>query len=94
MVLQDQELSLRNAVAVAAMGTQAIHAGETQIDLTPLQTVDSAAVAVMLDWQRQAQNLKRQLHFVGVPASLLSLVQLYGLSEFFHLSARVSAERH
>ncbi len=94
MVLQDQELSLRNAVAVAAMGTQAIHAGETQIDLSPLQTVDSSAVAVMLSWQRQAQTLNRQLHFLGVPASLLSLVQLYGLNEFFHLSARVQTERH
>jgi phospholipid transport system transporter-binding protein len=94
MVLQDQELSLRNAVSVSEAGLQAIHAGSDQIDMTPLQTVDSSAVAVMLAWQRQAQSLNRHLQFIGVPASLLSLISLYGLTEFFHLVAAQSTERH
>ncbi len=94
MVLQDQELSLRNAVSVSEAGLQAIHAGSEQIDMTPLQIVDSAAVAVMLAWQRQAQSLNRSLQFIGVPASLISLISLYGLTDFFKLVEATTPERH
>lgn len=94
MVLQDQELSLRNAVSVSEAGLQAIHAGSEQIDMTPLQIVDSAAVAVMLAWQRQAQSLNRSLQFIGVPASLISLISLYGLTDFFKVVEVAKPERH
>lgn len=94
MVLQDQELSLRNAVTVSEAGLQAIHAGSDQIDMTPLTIVDSAAVAVMLAWQRQAQASNRSLQFIGVPASLISLISLYGLTEFFHVVEAAPLERH
>lgn len=94
MILSDQELSLRNAVSVSEAGRQAIHAGTEQIDMTLLRTVDSSAVAVMLTWQRQAQALNRRLQFIGVPASLLSLISLYGLTDFFHLVATNTPERH
>lgn len=94
MILQDQELSLRNAVSVSEAGLQAIHAGTNEFDMTPLQIVDSSAVAVMLSWQRLAQSLNRSLQFIGVPASLLSLISLYGLTEFFHLVAVNTPERH
>ena len=94
MVLQDQELSLRNAVSVSETGLQAIHAGSEQIDMTPLQIVDSAAVVVMLAWQRQAQSLNRSLQFIGVPASLISLISLYGLTDFFKVVEVATPERH
>nr|WP_315483070.1 STAS domain-containing protein [uncultured Undibacterium sp.] len=94
MVLQDQELSLRNAVSVSEAGLQAIHAGSEQIDMTPLQIVDSAAVVVMLAWQRQAQSLNRSLQFIGVPASLISLISLYGLTDFFKVVEVATPERH
>jgi phospholipid transport system transporter-binding protein len=94
MVLQDQELSLRNAVSVSEAGLQAIHAGSDQIDMAPLKVVDSAAVAVMLSWQRQAQSLNRPLQFISVPASLISLISLYGLTEFFDVVEVATVERH
>jgi phospholipid transport system transporter-binding protein len=94
MILQDQELSLRNAVSVSEAGLQAIHAGTNEFDMTPLQTIDSSAVAVMLSWQRLAQSLNRSLQFIGVPASLLSLISLYGLTDFFNLVPVNTSERH
>ena len=94
MVLQDQQLSLRNAVTVTQAGLQAIHAGSDQIDMSTLQTIDSSAVAVMLAWQRQAQSLNRSLQFTGVPASLISLISLYGLNDFFQVIGVSSPERH
>ncbi|MBR7800812.1 STAS domain-containing protein [Undibacterium fentianense] len=94
MVLQDQELNLRNAVSVSEAGLRAIHAGDDIIDMTALESVDSSAVAVMLAWQRRAQATNRKLRFVGVSSSLFSLISLYGLTDFFHLSASIQAERH
>lgn len=94
MVLQDQEFSLRNAVSVSETGLQAIHAGSEQIDMSTLKVVDSSAVAVMLAWQREAQSSNRQLQFIGVPASLMSLISLYGLTDFFDLVEATSLERH
>ena len=94
MILSDQELSLRNAMTISEAGLRAIHAGAEQIDLSSLRTIDSSAVAVMLAWQRQAQALNRGLRFTGVSTSLLSLISLYDLTEFFHLVPANTTERH
>ena len=83
MVLTDKELSLRNAVSISKAGIEAINQGSNDIDLSALSIVDSAAVAVMLAWQRHAQSLNRSLQFTGAPSSLISLVDLYGLQDFF-----------
>ncbi|MBC3882493.1 STAS domain-containing protein [Undibacterium sp. LX40W] len=94
MVLTEQELNLSNAVTVSQAGLRAIEAGSREIDLSSLQNVDSSAVAVMLSWQRHAQAQQRALSFTGVPASLQSLIALYGLQDFFHMVPISSAERH
>ncbi len=91
MKLIDQELNLRNAVSVSETGLTAIRAGAKAIDLGALTTVDSSSVAVMLSWQREAQGLGQQLHFIDVPASLRSLIDLYGLTAFFQLQDPSSA---
>jgi phospholipid transport system transporter-binding protein len=87
MVLTDKELSLRNAVSISKAGMEAINQDNNQdsidFDLSALTVVDSAAVAVMLAWQRHAQSLNRSLQFTGVSSSLISLVDLYGLHDFF-----------
>ena len=89
MIIHDQELNLHNAVAVSRIGIEAIQSAshDLEIDLSALTTLDSSAVAVMLTWQRYAQSLNRRLHFIGVPASILSLVAVYGLGDFFNMSA-------
>ncbi|MDP3785546.1 MAG: STAS domain-containing protein [Undibacterium sp.] len=92
--LSDQELSLRNAVAISEAGLAAIRAGAEQIDLSALTIVDSSSVAVMLAWQRCAQAQGRKLAFVGAPDSLRSLIGLYGLSDFFQLQNASAASRH
>lgn len=75
------ELSLRNAVAEVQAGSKAIAQGQLNFDLTALAVVDSAAVAVLLEWQRAARALGKTIHFQNIPASLESLIALYGVSE-------------
>jgi phospholipid transport system transporter-binding protein len=80
MYQTDQELSLRNAVVADKAGKAAIAQGCTDFDLSRLSVVDSVAVAVMLGWQRTAKNAGKSLKFHGIPASLISLIDLYGVS--------------
>lgn len=87
MVVDYTSLDLRNATSAEQAGLQAIAAGVNTIDLSPLENVDSSAVAVLLAWSRAAAKAQRRLQLKGVPGSLMSLVSLYGLSEFLSLTA-------
>jgi phospholipid transport system transporter-binding protein len=81
-----QELSLHNAVDAAQAGMTAIVAGITEFDLSSLKTVDSAAIVVMLNWQREAGKLGKTIVFHGVPPSIASLLALYDVSELLHIA--------
>lgn len=85
------ELSLRNAVAQVQAGIAAIAQGQLNFDLAALAVVDSAAVAVLLEWQRAARGQGKTICFQNIPASLESLISLYGVSE---LLANPAPARH
>ena len=51
------------------------------IDFSGITGVDSSAVALLLEWRRQAQRLGKALVFVNLPANLLALARLYGVEE-------------
>jgi len=75
------EINLQNATQLVAEGKHAIANGETDFDLSGLKNVDSAAVVVLLDWKRAANQKAVHLRFHDVPPNLLSLMALYGVSE-------------
>jgi len=51
------------------------------IDFAGVDAVDSSAVALLLEWRRQAMRLGKTLEFVNLPANLLALATLYGVEE-------------
>ena len=51
------------------------------IDFSDITEVDSSAVALLLEWRREAARRGKGLHFVNLPANLLSLAELYGVTE-------------
>ena len=51
------------------------------IDFAGVDAVDSSAVALLLEWRRQAQRLGKTLDFVNLPANLLALATLYGVED-------------
>jgi len=55
------------------------------IDATALVDLDTAALAVLLDSQRQAQAAGKQLQVVGAPPKLAQLASLYGVAELLGL---------
>ena len=54
-------------------------ADEPVLDASALQDLDSAAVAVLLDCQRQALARGKTLRVTGAPAKLGQLARLYGV---------------
>ena len=51
------------------------------IDFAAITAVDSSAVALLLEWRRVAQQRGKTLVFVNLPANLLALAKLYGVTE-------------
>lgn len=74
-------ITIHNVVAVVEQGVALFgHGGET-IDLSQVQDVDSSAVSMLLEWQREAARRKHGITFVNVPEKLKSLLRLYNLFE-------------
>jgi len=69
-------------------------AGETPlvVDLAEVETVDSAAVSLLLAWLREAQRGSVKLCFANVPENLLSLARLYGVVDMLPLCGNGSAQ--
>jgi phospholipid transport system transporter-binding protein len=74
-------ITVANATAALAQGVDALRAGQTVFDLRNVQTVDSAAVSVMLAWQRAARDAGVTLELRNLPPMLRSLTKLYGVCE-------------
>jgi len=74
-----QSLTVANATQALEQGVAALRAGQTVFDLGNVATVDSAAVSVMLAWQRAAAESSVSLSLTNLPPSLRSLTRLYGV---------------
>ena len=78
-------LTIETVTSLFKNGLQA--SGETPlvVDLAQVETVDSAAVSLLLAWLREAQRSSVQLCFAHVPENLLSLARLYGIADMLPL---------
>ena len=57
------------------------------IDFAGVDAVDSSAVALLLEWRRQALARAKTLEFVNLPANLMALARLYGVAELIDPAA-------
>jgi len=60
-------------------------AGSLTIDLAGATRVDSAGVALLLEWQERAQRVGRELLFVRAADQLRQIVQVSGLGAALNL---------
>lgn len=79
MKLDVASITNENAATLLERGVAAIRAGDVTIDLGGVTTVDSAAVALLLAWQRAATSQGKRLTFSGMPSGIVGLAGLYGV---------------
>lgn len=74
-------LTIATVPAIFETGLQHLTSEDLLVDFSQVETVDSAAVSMLLGWSRAAQRNKRTLRVSGLPVDLLSLARLYGVEE-------------
>lgn len=91
MRLETSAITNANAGELLALGSAAIAKGDFAIDLAAVTEVDTAAIALLLEWQRQAIARGGRLALTGVPADVASLARLYGVDGLLALGAEAGA---
>jgi phospholipid transport system transporter-binding protein len=74
-------LGMREATDALEAGRALIAKGVTCFDLAEVTDVDSAALAVIFAWQREARRRQMAVSFSNPPASLASLAEVYGVTD-------------
>ena len=72
-------VTLGNAAALLEEGRRHIAEGVQMVDLGEVNEMDSALLALLLAWLRDARSRDRTLSFVNLPESLRTIAQLYGV---------------
>jgi len=65
----------------AAFGQQLQFASETRMNLQNVERIDSAGLALLVDWVCAARNQGKILVLEQIPDSLKSLIEVSGLTE-------------
>jgi len=86
LVVEVAAITLQNVRPLWEAGRVFLDGGEKIVDLTAVKEVDSAALAVLLEWQRENCALAGEektgtLRLTGAPANLVTLAELYSLQE-------------
>ena len=55
--------------------------GAIRIDLSEVARADSAALALLTEWLREARARRRAVHFDHLPEQLLAMARLSGVAE-------------
>jgi phospholipid transport system transporter-binding protein len=76
-------ITIDNVVAITQHGVTLFEENSLDIDLASVAEVDSSIVSMLLEWLREAKRKNIRLRFINIPESVTSLMQLYGVSEFF-----------
>jgi len=56
-------------------------AGDLIIDLAQVERTDSAGLALLIEWLRQARATKRTLRFTNIPMPVQTLIRINGLQD-------------
>jgi phospholipid transport system transporter-binding protein len=79
-------MTLDSARGLLEEGRAALAAGATVFDLGQVSEVDSSGLTVVFGWQRSAAGTGRAIRIVNPPRNLLSLAELYGVTDLLPLA--------
>lgn len=75
------DILMDNANTVLKQSKPLALADHSVVDFAKVAEVDTAAVSLILEWQRRAAAESKEISFVNLPDSLTSLVALYGVAD-------------
>jgi len=78
-------MKLGDASKLLEEGNAALKNAETVFDLEKVDAVDSSAIAVIFGWLRKAREEGKSVRIAHPPKELLSLAEVYGVSELLPL---------
>ncbi|KAB2928189.1 MAG: STAS domain-containing protein [Dechloromonas sp.] len=79
-------LIMANARGLLDAGRAALQPGEQVFDFAQVGEADSSALVVMLGWLRAAATARASIRFLNIPVGVVSLAELYGVSELLPLA--------
>ncbi|HQT81541.1 MAG: hypothetical protein B7Z60_03925 [Ferrovum sp. 37-45-19] len=68
---------------IVGEGSSLVRQNNVLIDFSETTEIDSSALAMILQWKRDAEAAKKQLSFSHIPANLRTLAELYGVAFLF-----------
>ena len=78
-IIVQGSVTIDNVVAMTQRGAVLFDEHHWVIDLDKVTEVDSTIISMLLEWLRAARQKGYSLQFINMPASLESLIQLYGV---------------
>jgi phospholipid transport system transporter-binding protein len=79
-------VTLANAAALLEEGRRHLAEGVQSVDLGEVSQLDSALLALLLAWLRDARLRERTLAFTNLPESLRTIARLYGVDALLPVS--------
>jgi phospholipid transport system transporter-binding protein len=80
------DMTLETASSLLVSGVTALEGGDAVFDLAAVTDVDSSGLAVLFGWQRVAQAQGKTLRIENPPHNLISLAEVYGVTEILPIS--------
>ena len=74
-------------------GRRRLDEGVRVVDLGEVTEMDSALLALLLAWLRDAQRRDRALEFANPPESLRTIARLYGVDGFLQAGSEAAPSR-
>jgi phospholipid transport system transporter-binding protein len=71
--------TLRDAAPGLVDSCNLVDAPEVLVDLCDVTRMDSAGLALLVDWQGQARGRRTKLRFRNLPAGIAAIAEVYGL---------------
>ena len=72
-------VTLANVAAVLEEGRRHLDDGVESVDLAEVTEMDSALLALLLAWMREAKSRNRALALANPPPALRTIARLYGV---------------
>jgi phospholipid transport system transporter-binding protein len=85
-ILVSGPVTLSNVALVMEEGRQHLEEGVRQVDLGEVTEMDSALLALLLTWVRDAKARQREISFTNLPESLKTIARLYGVDSLLPAS--------